>query len=84
MLDARSLEGRRDEIAASIRRRGVRADLDGAIALHAQVAAKQHELNETNRRRNEHQERGKRKLEPAEREAHGAEGRALKEVWDWD
>jgi seryl-tRNA synthetase len=80
MLDARSLEGRRDDIAASIRRRGVRADLDGAIALHAQVAAKQHELNETNRRRNEHQERGKRKLEPAEREAHGAEGRALKEA----
>jgi seryl-tRNA synthetase len=80
MLDARSLESRRDEIAASIRRRGVRADLEGTIALHAQVAAKQHELNETNRRRNEHQERGKRKLEPAEREAHGAEGRALKEA----
>jgi seryl-tRNA synthetase len=80
MLDARSLEGRRDDIAASIRRRGVRADLDGAIALHAQVATKQHELNETNRRRNEHQERGKRKLEAEEREAHGAEGRALKEA----
>ncbi|MBM4382216.1 MAG: serine--tRNA ligase [Deltaproteobacteria bacterium] len=80
MLDARSLAERRDEIAASIRRRGVRADLDGAIALHAQVAAKQHELNETNRRRNEHQERGKKKLAPEEREAHGAEGRALKEA----
>lgn len=80
MLDARSLADRRDEIAASIRRRGVRADLDGAIALHGQVAAKQHELNETNRRRNEHQERGKRKLSPEEREAHGAEGRALKEA----
>jgi seryl-tRNA synthetase len=80
MLDARSLESRRDEIAASIRRRGVRADLEGAIALHAQVAAKQHELNETNRRRNEHQERGKRKLTAEERKAHGAEGRALKEA----
>jgi seryl-tRNA synthetase len=80
MLDARSLADRRDEIAASIRRRGVRADLDGAIALQALVAAKQHELNETNRRRNEHQERGKRKLTPEEREAHGAEGRALKEA----
>ncbi len=80
MLDARSLEGRRDEIAASIRRRGVKADLDGAIALHAQVATKQHELNETNRRRNEHQERGKRKLTPEERAEHGAEGRALKEA----
>ena len=80
MLDARSLAERRDEIAASIRRRGVRADLDGAIALHTQVAAKQHELNETNRRRNEHQERGKKKLTPEEREAHAAEGRALKEA----
>jgi seryl-tRNA synthetase len=80
MLDARSLADRRDEIAASIRRRGVRADLDGAIVLHAQMAAKQHELNETNRRRNEHQERGKRKLTPEEREAHAAEGRALKEA----
>jgi len=80
MLDSRSLAERRDEIAASIRRRGVRADLDGAIALHAQFAAKQHELNETNRRRNEHQERGKRKLTPEEREEHGAEGRALKEA----
>jgi seryl-tRNA synthetase len=80
MLDARSLEARRDEIASSIRRRGVRADLDGAIALHAQVSAKQHELNETNRRRNEHQERGKRKLTPEERAEHGAEGRALKEA----
>ena len=80
MLDARSLADRRDEIATSIRRRGVKADLDGAIALHEKVAAKQHELNETNRRRNEHQERGKRKLTPEEREAHGAEGRALKEA----
>ena len=80
MLDARSLESRRDEIAESIRRRGVRADLDGAIALHTQAATKQHELNETNRRRNEHQERGKKKLTPEERAEHGAEGRALKEA----
>ena len=80
MLDARSLSDRRDEIAASIRRRGVRADLDGAIALHTQAATKQHELNETNRRRNEHQERGKKKLTPEERAEHGAEGRALKEA----
>ncbi len=80
MLDARNLAERRDEIAESIRRRGVSADLEGAIALHAQVAAKQHELNETNRRRNEHQERGKRPLTPEERAEHGAEGRALKEA----
>jgi seryl-tRNA synthetase len=43
------------------------------------MAARQTELNETNRRRNEHQASGKAKMEPAERETHTAEGRALKE-----
>ena len=79
MLDPKSLAERRDEIAASCRRRGVTADVDGAVALQAQVAAKQTELNEANRRRNEHQEAGKR-LPPDERAAHGLEGRALKEA----
>jgi seryl-tRNA synthetase len=79
MLDPRSLAERRDEIVASCRRRGVAVDVDGAIALHAQVATKQTELNEANRKRNEHQDAGK-KLPPAEREAHGLEGRALKEA----
>jgi len=54
--------------------------VDGTIALYKEVAARQTELNETNRRRNEHQASGKRKLEPAEREAHTTEGRALKEA----
>ena len=79
MLDPRSLAERRDEILESCRRRRVDADVDGAIALYKEVAARQTELNETNRRRNEHQASGKRKMEPAEREAHTAEGRALKE-----
>ncbi len=79
MLDPRSLAERREEIVASCRRRGVAADVDGAVALHGQVAAKQTELNEANRRRNEHQEAGKR-LPPAERAVHGLEGRALKEA----
>jgi seryl-tRNA synthetase len=79
MLDPRSLAERREEIVASCRRRGVAADVDGAVALQAQVAAKQTELNEANRRRNEHQEAGKR-LPSAERQAHGLEGRALKEA----
>jgi seryl-tRNA synthetase len=79
VLDPRSLAERRDEIAESCRRRGVAADVDAAIALHAQVASKQTELNEANRRRNEHQETGKR-LPAAERAAHGLEGRALKEA----
>ena len=79
MLDPRSLAERREEIVLSCRRRGVTADVDGAVALQAQVAAKQTELNEANRRRNEHQEAGKR-LPPDERAAHGLEGRALKEA----
>jgi seryl-tRNA synthetase len=79
MLDPRSLAERREEIALSCRRRGVDADVDGAVALQAQVAAKQTELNEANRRRNEHQGAGKR-LAPDERETHGLEGRALKEA----
>ncbi|MEN8159946.1 MAG: serine--tRNA ligase [Myxococcota bacterium] len=79
MLDPRSLAERREEIATSCRRRGVTADVDGAVTLQAQVAAKQTELNEANRRRKEHQEAGK-KLPAADREQHGLEGRALKEA----
>jgi len=79
MLDPRALADRREEIAESCRRRRVTADVAGAIARHEGVAAIQTELNELNRRRNEHQAAGKRKLEPAEREAHVAEGRRLKE-----
>jgi len=79
VLDPRSLAERREEIAESCRRRGVAADVDATIALHAQVAGKQTELNEANRRRNEHQEAGKR-LPASERAAHGLEGRALKEA----
>ncbi len=79
MLDPRTLGERRDEILESCRRRRVAADVDGAIALHREVTALQTELNEVNRRRNEHQASGKRKMEPAQREAHTAEGRALKE-----
>jgi seryl-tRNA synthetase len=73
------LESRRDEIAESCRRRGVRADLDGAIRAQQAAAAVQTELSELNRRRNEHGAAGKRKLPPEEREAHVAEGRRLKE-----
>ena len=79
MLDPRSLEKRRDEIAEACRRRGVAVDLDAAIDAQRRVAALQTELGELNRRKNEHQAGGKRKLEPAEREAHAALGRVLKE-----
>jgi seryl-tRNA synthetase len=78
MLDPRMLAERRDEIVESCRRRGVEADVDGAIAARERVAAAQTELGQLNHRRNEHQVAGKRKLEPAEREAHVAEGRRLK------
>lgn len=80
MLDPRSLEARRDEIAESCRKRGVVVDLDAAIAAHAEVSALQTQLNECNRERNEHQKAGKGKLEPAAREAHVAEGRRLKDA----
>ena len=80
MLDPRSIAERRDEIAESCRRRHVDADVDGVAELHGEVTAKQTELNEANRRRNEHQQAGKQKLSDADREAHNAEGRALKEA----
>jgi seryl-tRNA synthetase len=79
MLDPRSLDERRDEILESCRRRGATVDLDRARALQQRVTALQTELNEAGRRRNEHQQAGRRKLSPEEREAHTAEGRALKE-----
>ena len=80
MLDPRSLEERRDEIAESCRKRGVSVDVDAAIEAQRALAALQGELNEANRQRNEHQAAGKLKLAPAEREAHTAEGRRLKEA----
>jgi seryl-tRNA synthetase len=79
MLDPRSLQERRAEVLESCRRRGVAADVEGAIARQERLAALQTELNEAGRRRNEHQEAGRRKLPPEEREAHTAEGRRLKD-----
>jgi len=79
MLDPRSLEARRDEIADSIRKRRVTADIDAAIAAYQRASSVQTELNEANRARNEHQKSGKRKLDAEEREAHNAEGRRLKQ-----
>jgi seryl-tRNA synthetase len=79
MLDPRTLESRRDEIIAACRSRRVDVDLDAAIAAQRRVAEIQTELNGLNQRRNEHQAGGKGKLEAAEREAHVAEGRRLKE-----
>ncbi len=78
MLDPRSLAERSEEIRESCRRRGVRADVDAAIAAQERVAALQTELNEANRRRNEHQTAAKRGLAPEKREAHAREGRRLK------
>jgi seryl-tRNA synthetase len=79
MLDPRILESRRDEIVASCKSRRVDVDVDAAITAQRRVTEVQTELNGLNQRRNEHQAGGKRKLEPAEREAHVAEGRKLKE-----
>jgi seryl-tRNA synthetase len=79
VLDPRSLAKRRDEIVESCRRRGVSVDVDAAIAAQERLAALQTALDESNRRRNEHQKAGQRKLDSAEREAHAAEGRRLKQ-----
>ncbi len=79
MLDPRILSARRDEIVESCRRRRVAADVDGAIRAQERLAAAQTDLGEANRRRNEHQASGKRKLESAEREEHVAQGRRLKD-----
>lgn len=80
MLDPRSLAERRTEIEESCRKRRVSVDLTVAIAAQEAQTALQTELNECNRQRNEHQKSGKRKLEPAEREAHNAEGRRIKQA----
>lgn len=80
MLDPRILAERRDEVAESCRRRGVRADVDAAAAAYERVAALRSEQAEANRLRNEHQKAAGRKMEPAEREAHAAEGRRLKDA----
>ncbi|MEZ4332493.1 MAG: serine--tRNA ligase [Myxococcota bacterium] len=80
MLDPRLLEERRDEIVESCRARHLAADVDATIALYRETNALRTALNETNRRRNEHQKAGKGKLDPAAREAHTAEGRRLKDT----
>lgn len=79
MLDPRWLAERREEIEESCRRRGIRADLDAAIAARERTTALQTELQELNRRRNEHQAAGKKKLPPEERQTHVEAGRNLKE-----
>jgi seryl-tRNA synthetase len=79
MIDPRLLATHRDEIVESCARRGYQVDVDSTIAAQQQVARQQTELNEVNRLRNEHQKAGRRRLDDAEREAHSAEGRRLKE-----
>ena len=80
MLDPRLLTDRREEIADSCQKRGVEVDLDAAVAARDQVAKLQTEVQELNRVRNEHQKAGKRPLSTEDREAHGSEGRRLKEA----
>jgi seryl-tRNA synthetase len=79
MLDPRILAERRDEVADSVRRRRMHVDLDGAIAAYEQVAKLRGGLDDVNRVRNEHQKSAQKKMDAAEREAHTAEGRRLKE-----
>ncbi len=78
MLDPKTLAEHRHEAIESCRRRGVEADVDEAIAAHERLSGIQTELGQLNHTRNRHQTAGKGKLDPAEREAHAAEGRRLK------
>ena len=80
MLDPRELAERRDEIAESCRRRGVRADIDAAVRARDEAVRLRTELQEWNQRRKEHQSAGKKKLASDEREAHTGEGRRIKEA----
>jgi len=79
MIDPRSLAERREEVAESCRRRGYRVDLDAAIAATEEVARRQTALNEANRRRNEHGQGGKKKMDPDARAAFVEVGRRIKE-----
>ena len=79
MLDPRTLAERRDDVVESVRRRGMDADVDAAVAAYEDAARLRTAVGEANRLRNEHQKSGSRKMEPAEREAHAGEGRRLKD-----
>ncbi len=79
MLDPRNLRERRDEIVESCRARQVDCDVDATIALYERANRLRTALNEANRRRNEHQKAGKKKLDDAQRAAHTTEGRRLKD-----
>ena len=80
MLDPRSLATQRSEIIRSCELRGIPLDIDALVESQKQVSVLQTELNEVNRRRKEHQSIGKQRLGASEREAHLAEGRAIKET----
>ena len=79
MLDPRTLAERREDVLASVRRRGLDADVDAAVAAYEEAARLRTAVGEANRLRNEHQKSGNRKMESAEREAHAGEGRRLKD-----
>ena len=79
MLDPKALNDRRDEIADSCEKRGVDVDLDSIARTYRDHNQLVTELGELNRKRNEHQKSGKRKMDAGEREAHTAEGRRFKD-----
>src|SRR5688572_31559310 len=80
MLDPRILSIRRDDVVRAVQRRGVHVDVDAAIVLHERLTAAQTVQQQTSRLRNDHQAAGKAALSQADREAHVAEGRRLKEA----
>ena len=79
MLEMRTIRDRAAEIKINVANRHLSVDVDGLLALDAQVRLLRQELEAVRQRRNEIGNLMKAPLPPAQREPLVAEGRALKE-----
>lgn len=79
MIDLRELKTRHDEIAANIRNRNMRVDLDAIIALGDKRSAALKKADDIRARRNDVARQMKGKLDPETRTRLIAEGKSLKE-----
>lgn len=79
MIDYRELKTRRDEIAANIKNRNMKVDVDEVIALQDKRAALMHDAELLRASRNENAMKMKGKMEPDARQKLIDEGRSIKE-----
>lgn len=79
MIDARDLKTRYDEIAANIRNRNMKVDLDEVIALQEKRSVLMKEAEDLRTRRNENASKMKGKMDNDARAVLIAEGKELKE-----